>query len=84
MKMVSANHPIYIDRVVEDSSQHTLTEGHFISPLNAYLPESIPEESRIARFQLLLPKKWKHPYLKPVCLHLAGTGDHVNAIISIH
>ncbi|XP_053207287.1 protein ABHD18-like [Panonychus citri] len=76
MKMVSTNHPIYIDKVVEDTKEYTLTEGHFISPLEEYLSEGIPEESRIARFQLLVPKTWRHPYLKPICLHLAGTGDH--------
>ena len=35
------------------------------------------------RFQMLIPKIWnnnavfKNVNLKPVCIHLAGTGDHV-------
>lgn len=29
-----------------------------------------------AYFQMILPLKWKSEY-KPVCIHLAGTGDHV-------
>lgn len=32
-----------------------------------------------AYFQMILPLKWKSEY-KPVCIHLAGTGDHVNKI----
>lgn len=36
------------------------------------------------RFQLIVPKEWNSKY-KPVCIHLAGTGDHVrlyyNALI---
>ena len=29
-------------------------------------------------FQMVLPVKWQDAHLKPVCIHLAGTGDHVS------
>jgi hypothetical protein len=38
----------------------------------------VPEESEIAHFQMLLPKKWNWSNgLKPMVVQLAGTGDHV-------
>ena len=27
---------------------------------------------------MILPTQWRHSKLKPVCIHLAGTGDHVS------
>jgi hypothetical protein len=53
-------------------------EGEFESPLQANLPNIMPEETKIAYFQMILPKQWKSEKIKPICLHLAGTGDHVN------
>ncbi|XP_044157025.1 protein ABHD18 [Bufo gargarizans] len=35
----------------------------------------MPSETVTARFQFLVPKEWKSKY-RPVCIHLAGTGDH--------
>jgi hypothetical protein len=49
--------------------------GHFVSPLAVYEPGLLPSESENARFQVILPKK--RPRLPSVCLHLAGTGDHL-------
>lgn len=31
------------------------------------------------RFQFIVPKKWKKHH--PVCIHLAGTGDHVSQML---
>lgn len=78
IKLVNKDHPIYLDKLVDQTDLYFLYEGHFISPLVQYLTDLIPEESKIAKFQLLLPKKWKFPKLRPLCLHLAGTGDHVS------
>ncbi len=75
--MVSSDHQIYIDSQIEHNSCYDVFEGHFMSPLVQYLPELVPKESQIARFQLITPRNWSHNRLKPVCLHLAGTGDHV-------
>lgn len=78
--MVSSDYPIYIDKQIEHNSNYDVFEGHFMSPLVQYLPELVPKESQIARFQLILPTKWNdwpNKGLKPLCLHLAGTGDHV-------
>lgn len=52
-------------------------EAEFISPFVDHLPGLLPRESEKAKFQVLLPKIWRSPSLKPTCLHLAGTGDHV-------
>ena len=41
------------------------------------MPGLVPEASKDAHFQMILPNEWKEDDYKPVCLHLAGTGDHV-------
>lgn len=41
----------------------------------------MPEEVKKAHFQIILPTKWQHENYKPVCLHLAGTGDHVCSFV---
>ncbi|XP_064481317.1 protein ABHD18-like isoform X2 [Ornithodoros turicata] len=46
------------------------------SPFVQYLPEVVPKESHKAWFQVLLPRHWVTEPLRPVCIHLAGTGDH--------
>ena len=75
---MSAQHPVYIDRKVEENEHYRLYEGHFKSPLVNYLPDLVPEKCHIARFQLLLPTKWRFDnQIRPLCIHLAGTGDHV-------
>lgn len=74
-KLVEPNYPVVIDKIHTGSS-YKLLEGHFISPLVHYLPDVVPKESHKAYFQILLPTTWRHPRLKPMCLHLAGTGDH--------
>lgn len=47
-----------------------------MTPLELYLPGLVPEEAQDAHFQMMLPLKWKEHDYKPVCVHLAGTGDH--------
>lgn len=54
-----------------------ILEGYFLSPLEKLLPGIVPEVAQKAHFQILLPIKWPDARCKPVCLHLAGTGDHV-------
>lgn len=61
----------------EETSDCRILEGKFLSPLELYLPGLVPEVAKDAHFQMILPKKWKEEDYKPVCLHLAGTGDHV-------
>ncbi|KAG9338580.1 hypothetical protein JZ751_025638, partial [Albula glossodonta] len=60
---------------VEEQTDCKILNGHFISPLEHTVPGILPPESVKARFQFLVPKRWKK--YKPVCIHLAGTGDHV-------
>nr|XP_014433381.1 protein ABHD18 isoform X1 [Pelodiscus sinensis]XP_014433382.1 protein ABHD18 isoform X1 [Pelodiscus sinensis] len=73
-KLVSRDYPVFIDKI-EEQSDCKILNGHFISPLIHYIPNILPAESIIARFQFILPKRWNSKY-KPVCIHLAGTGDH--------
>jgi hypothetical protein len=49
------------------------------------MAELMPQEIRTARFQLLIPTSWNKlaafkKNLKPICIHLAGTGDHVRFV----
>ncbi|KAF3818643.1 hypothetical protein GH733_012060, partial [Mirounga leonina] len=60
---------------IEEQSDCKILDGHFVSPMAHYVPDIMPIESVIARFQLIVPKEWNSKY-KPVCIHLAGTGDH--------
>lgn len=62
----------------EDYSDFRIMEGCFVSPFVRYLPGIVPNESETAYFQVVLPKKWNSSHYKPICLHLAGTGDHVS------
>ena len=77
-RMVSANHTINVGPESESTSTYCVFEGHFETPMTAYLGDIIPEEARTAKFQLVLPKKWPNPRIKPVVIHMAGTGDHVS------
>ena len=52
----------------------TVFKGEFKSPLASLAPKMLPTESQTAHFQLVLPNKWDKQ--KPLCIHLAGTGDH--------
>lgn len=45
--------------------------------MELFLPGVVPPESRRSHFQLVLPLKWKDEKYKPICMHFAGTGDHV-------
>ncbi|XP_072480674.1 protein ABHD18 isoform X2 [Notamacropus eugenii] len=72
--MVSRDYPVYIDKIEEETDCKIL-EGHFVSPMAHYVPDLMPIESVIARFQFIVPREWNSKY-RPVCIHLAGTGDH--------
>ncbi|XP_012279844.1 protein ABHD18 isoform X2 [Orussus abietinus] len=73
--LISPNYPITITKDEEWSDCHVI-EGYFQSPFDMYLPMIMPEEAKTAYFQIILPRKWQSHKVKPICLHLAGTGDH--------
>uniref|UniRef100_A0A1B6DJY7 Protein ABHD18 n=2 Tax=Clastoptera arizonana TaxID=38151 RepID=A0A1B6DJY7_9HEMI len=73
--LIPKNYPVTIDKE-EEGSDFRIIEGHFFSPLVHYLPDLVPPESHNAYFQMILPKKWSSDHYKPVCIHMAGTGDH--------
>ncbi|XP_021051366.1 protein ABHD18 isoform X1 [Mus pahari] len=72
--LVSSDYPVHIDKV-EEQSDCKILDGHFVSPMAHYVPGIMPIESVVARFQFIVPKEWNSRY-RPVCIHLAGTGDH--------
>lgn len=74
-KLIPKESPVVIDKD-EVWSDYRVLEGHFRSPFDVHLPNIMPEEVKKAHFQIILPTTWKHENYKPVCLHLAGTGDH--------
>jgi hypothetical protein len=64
-----------ITKKLADSSDGILYEGTFLSPLATLCPGILPKEAESARFELLLPQKWKGNS-KPLYINMAGTGDH--------
>ncbi|XP_076005342.1 protein ABHD18 [Genypterus blacodes] len=71
--LVPKDYPVYIDKT-EDQIDCRIHDGFFISPLEHFVPGILPPEAVKARFQFIVPKRWRKN--RPVCIHLAGTGDH--------
>ncbi|KAK7922306.1 hypothetical protein WMY93_009208 [Mugilogobius chulae] len=71
--LVPEDYPVHIDKSEEHSDCH-IHNGYFISPLHHLVPGILPPEAVKARFQFIVPKRWQKN--QPVCVHLAGTGDH--------
>lgn len=73
--LIPRNYPINITKDEQWSDCHVI-EGSFTSPFDQYLSGMMPEKIKTAYFQVILPHKWDSNKIKPICLHLAGTGDH--------
>ncbi|XP_058794715.1 protein ABHD18 isoform X2 [Phymastichus coffea] len=73
--LISRDYPITITKDEKWSDCHVV-EGQFESPFEKNLPGIMPEEAKTAYFQMILPKEWSSKKIRPMCLHLAGTGDH--------
>lgn len=71
--LVPEDYPVHISKTEEHSDCH-IHDGYFISPLVHLVPGILPPEAVKARFQFIVPKRWQKN--RPVCIHLAGTGDH--------
>ncbi|XP_008279127.1 protein ABHD18 isoform X2 [Stegastes partitus] len=71
--LVPQDYPVYINKT-EDLTDCQIHDGFFISPLEYLVPGILPPEAVKARFQFIVPKRWQKN--RPVCIHLAGTGDH--------
>lgn len=74
-KLVPRDYPVEITKE-ELTSDCKILEGKFKTPLEIYLPGLVPDVVQDAHFQILLPTEWKDERYKPMCIHLAGTGDH--------
>ncbi|CAH8554323.1 unnamed protein product [Schistosoma rodhaini] len=64
---------IHIDKKTEDKSTIQI-EGSFISPFDSVISNALKGDNRIARFQMIIPRKWSTSY-RAVCIHFSGTGD---------
>ncbi|XP_043678701.1 protein ABHD18 isoform X7 [Vespula pensylvanica] len=73
--LIPRNYPINITKDEQWSDCHVI-EGSFTSPFDLYLSGMMPEKTKTAYFQVILPRGWNSYKVKPICLHLAGTGDH--------
>ncbi|XP_051277210.1 protein ABHD18 isoform X2 [Dicentrarchus labrax] len=71
--LVPKDYPVYINKT-EEHTDCQIHDGFFISPLEHLVPGILPPEAVKARFQFIVPKRWQKN--RPVCIHLAGTGDH--------
>ncbi|XP_054453817.1 protein ABHD18 [Anoplopoma fimbria] len=71
--LVPKDYPVHINKTEEHIDCH-IHNGFFISPLEHFVPGILPPEAVKARFQFIVPKRWQKN--RPVCIHLAGTGDH--------
>ena len=69
---------VKIDKVSQTSKQDSFSvlDGHFVSPLVKYYPGLLPKESEVAYFQAIIPKNRPRNGKQPMCIQLAGTGDH--------
>lgn len=74
-ELTPPSYPVSIDRTWKKDSYY-IAEGHFISPVAKHIPGLLPKESEKARFQVITPTKWREKDKKPICIQLAGTGDH--------
>lgn len=81
LNLVPRDYPIEIVKE-EVTSDCRIIDGKFTTPLELYLPGLVPKVTQDAHFQMILPLKWKDPVHKPMCIHLAGTGDHVSPFLS--
>ncbi|XP_054733441.1 protein ABHD18 [Anastrepha obliqua] len=74
-KLIPQDYPIEIVKN-EKYSDCSILEGKFMTPFELHLPGVVPKAAQEAHFQVILPKKWNDERFKPICIHLAGTGDH--------
>lgn len=72
---VPVSYPVHLEKSWSRESCY-IAEGRFESPLAKHMPGLLPKESVEARFQILVPKQWSRKERRPLCVHLAGTGDH--------
>ncbi|XP_037900651.1 protein ABHD18 [Glossina fuscipes] len=72
--LIPNDYPVEIIKE-EKHQDYTILEGQFLTPLELHLPGIVPKPVQDAHFQVVIPRKWKDQY-KPICIHLAGTGDH--------
>uniref|UniRef100_A0A914WPW2 Protein ABHD18 n=1 Tax=Plectus sambesii TaxID=2011161 RepID=A0A914WPW2_9BILA len=77
-ELLSANPPAV--HITSESTRGSvrILEGKFRSPLAEFHPEMLEPPVGDAVFQVVLPVEWPKnaKRLKPMCIQLAGTGDH--------
>lgn len=75
--LVKFDYPIHIKKKVKKKN-YEIIDGYFDTPMKLLVPNIIKENPAIekAHFQMILPTDWGSSGFKPICIHLAGTGDH--------
>lgn len=74
--LVDKYHPIEITKD-KSYADFEVANGRFRSPLVDYVGDVVHPDIAEARFQILIPKEWSSSTgYRPMCIHLAGTGDH--------
>ncbi|CAH8553770.1 unnamed protein product [Schistosoma bovis] len=71
---VNISADIHIEKKTENNRTIQI-EGSFMSPFDSVISNALKGDNRIARFQMIIPKKWPTNY-RAVCVHFSGTGDH--------
>jgi len=72
--LIPKDYPISIISSQRQADCHIIN-GKFRSPFSLHLEGLVPPEVQDAFFQVVLPLRWTGDH-KPICIHLAGTGDH--------
>ncbi|KAH9588136.1 Protein abhd18 [Schistosoma haematobium] len=71
---VNISADVHIEKKTENNRTIQI-EGSFMSPFDSVISNALKGDNRIARFQMIIPKKWPTNY-RAVCVHFSGTGDH--------
>ena len=77
--MVSPQHKINIEKETKHKD-YTIIKGNFVSPVNELSPGILPDEVKIAQFEMITPNKLND--VKPACIHMAGIQKQVVGLIS--
>lgn len=57
---------------------YRILDGKLRTPFADHMPGIVPPVIEDAHFQMILPCDWQHSTHRPMCIHLAATGDHVS------
>ncbi|KYB29747.1 protein ABHD18 isoform X2 [Tribolium castaneum] len=74
-ELLPKDYPVDIINV-QRFTDFQILEGRLWTPFRMFLPSLLVPEIQQVYFQMILPRKWPSSDYRPLCIHLAGTGDH--------